>query len=106
MDGLYFLDCLSAFYFLLIEFHYTFFHFRYSNTYFFFLRMGQWMDSRCRVGSLGNSSTAPGRSNPDGTVGQSYSEAVGTSFFFLARFISFHTHSSLFIIFFRFFVFF
>ena len=41
-----------------------------------------------RVGSLSNSSTASGSSDPGGTVGPSYSLAVGTYFFILAVFLS------------------
>ena len=34
---------------------------------------GQWIDYRRRLGSLGNSSIASGRSEPEGTLGPSYS---------------------------------
>ena len=71
------LNCWSTFYFLLIEFHCTFFHHRYRNNIlcsllFYFLPRGQWMDYRCRLGSLGNSSTASGRCDAGETAGPSY----------------------------------
>ena len=49
------------------------------------------MDYRCRFGSLGNSSTALGRSDPGGDEGWSY--CLGhRDFFFRTSFTSFHNH--------------
>ena len=50
------------------------------------------MDYRCRIYSLSNSSTASGSSDPGGTAGPSFSQAVGT--FISAIFVSFHNRSS------------
>ena len=61
------------------------------------------MDYTCTLGSLGNSSTAPGRSEPGGTVGPSYtlrwswgynSKEVPLALLFRERCTSFHIHSS------------
>ena len=62
---------------MLIEFHCTFFYLRYSNHILSFyssisLPSGEWMDYRCRIGSLFSSSTTSGRIDPAGTVGPSY----------------------------------
>ena len=54
---------------------------------------GQWMDYRCTSGSLGNSSSAAGRSDPGETIGPSYSLAIGASFF-RAPCTSLHIYSS------------
>ena len=55
---------------------------------------GQWMDCRCNLGSLSNSSTAAGNGDHGGTVGQSYRLAVGT-YFFRDLFTYFHFQSFL-----------
>ena len=56
----------------------------------------QWMDYRCRLGSLGNSYTASGRSDPGEAVGPSYILGRQDFFFLSCRFTSFLTRSSLF----------
>ena len=54
----------------------------YVYHYCIFSSWGQWMEYRCRIGLLYNSSTASGRGDPEGTVGPSYS--LGRrDFFFL-----------------------
>ena len=52
----------------------------------------QWMDYKCWLSSLGNSSTTSGSSDPGGTEGPSYSLTVGTSFYFMpAALLSYFT---------------
>ena len=54
------------------------------------------MDSMCRFGSLGNSSTASGVASPEGRYAVlAVVYAVRTYFFIRARFTSFHTYASL-----------
>ena len=43
----------------------------------------QWMDYMCRLGLLGNSSTASWSNDPGGTVGLGYSLAVGPKYFII-----------------------
>ena len=71
----------------------------------YFPPMGQWMDYRCKLGSLGNSSIALGRRDPGGTVGSSYSLGRLDIFFLRARFTFFHSHYSLLTLFFSFILF-
>ena len=60
----------------------------------YFSPRGQWMDYRCRFGSLGYSSTASVRIELGGTVGSAVVSGLRDSFFsFSARFPSFHIHS-------------
>ena len=53
----------------------------------------QCLGCRCRLSSLGNSSTASRSSAHGGTVSPNYSYAIGSQFF-RARCTSFHIHSS------------
>ena len=68
----YCLASLSTFYFLLIGFNCTFFHLGYCNNifllllYFFFFTWGSGWIIGVGLVSLGNSSTAAGRSDPQG----------------------------------------